>query len=478
MVIQRLWVWGLLLLTLLATKTFATQRPNLVFIIADDCTYRDIGCYGGQAYTPHIDALAQQGMKFNRCFQTAPMCSPTRHSLYTGLYPVKSGAYANHTFTYDHVKSIVHYLKPLGYRVALSGKVHVAPESVFSFEYSKNKTKLESVIDMHAVDTLMAECVETDTPFTLFACSGEPHGPWNKGKEYRSRYDAKTLRLRPYMVDTPETRQSYVHYLAEISFFDSEVGQMLGMLKQHKLEENTLVIVVSEQGNHFPFAKWTCYDSGLQSIMIARWPGKITPGSETNAMVEYIDVCPTFVAAAGGTPDPILDGKSLLPILFGKTHQHKTHVFGLQTSRGIYNGSHHYPIRSVRDENYKLILNLDPEARFKNYVVNYGWFKSWQQLAETGDNHARSMVQRHFQRPAIELYDIVKDPYEMKNLAEDPQYTQVIKDMKKTLDNWMAAQGDKGLETELKAFERMLSGNAEYQAWAKKHRTAKKPKNY
>ena len=111
------------------------EKPNFVFVIADDCTYRDIGCYGGQAHTPNIDRLAGEGMRFTDCFQAAPMCSPTRHNIYTGLYPVKSGAYPNHTFAKPGTKSVVHYLQPLGYRVALSGKRHINPPEVFPFEY-------------------------------------------------------------------------------------------------------------------------------------------------------------------------------------------------------------------------------------------------------------------------------------------------------------------------------------------------------
>lgn len=111
------------------------EKPNFLFVIADDCTYRDIGCYGGQAHTQNIDRLATEGMLFTHCFQSAPMCSPTRHNIYTGLYPVKSGAYPNHTFAKPGTRSVVHYLKPLGYRVALSGKRHIAPKEVFPFEY-------------------------------------------------------------------------------------------------------------------------------------------------------------------------------------------------------------------------------------------------------------------------------------------------------------------------------------------------------
>ena len=121
---------------MLSKSTSDAQKPNFVFIIADDCTFDDIGCYGGPAFTPNIDQFATEGMMFTQAFQTAPMCSPTRHSIYSGLYPVKSGAYPNHAHAYDHVKSIVQYLKPLGYRVALSGKKHIGPDSVYPFEYS------------------------------------------------------------------------------------------------------------------------------------------------------------------------------------------------------------------------------------------------------------------------------------------------------------------------------------------------------
>ena len=127
----------LALLSLIATHSVsASERPNILLVIADDCTHLDLGCYGGQALTPNIDRLATEGMQFNRCFQTTAMCSPTRHAIYTGLYPVKSGAYTNHTFVYPDVESIVGDLQPLGYRVALSGKTHINPPSAFPFEYS------------------------------------------------------------------------------------------------------------------------------------------------------------------------------------------------------------------------------------------------------------------------------------------------------------------------------------------------------
>ena len=113
------------------------NRPlNVLFIMADDCTFSDLGIYGGQAQTPHLSGLVKEGMLFRRCFQSAPMCSPTRHSLYTGLYPVRSGAHPNHTFVREGVRSVAHYIKEAGYRVVLSGMSHVNPSKAFPFEYS------------------------------------------------------------------------------------------------------------------------------------------------------------------------------------------------------------------------------------------------------------------------------------------------------------------------------------------------------
>ena len=423
-----------------------TKQPNFLFIIADDCTHRDIGCYGGQAKTPNIDQLAKEGMRFTQCFQAAPMCSPTRHNIYTGLYPVKSGAYPNHTFAKDGTKSIVHYLKPHGYRVALSGKTHIAPKEVFAFEYSGGKNP-----DLKAVDKLFEESDKSGTPFCLFACSNEPHTPYTMGDP--SKYDAAKLKLPANFVDTLETRAEYVKYLAEISYYDWQVGECLRLLDKHGHADNTLVVVVSEQGSSFPFAKWTCYDSGLQSAMIARWPGKIGAGTISDAMVEYVDVLPTFLNAAALDRPGVLDGRSFLPVLTGKETKHKDFVFGLMTTRGINNGSDQFGIRSVRSGKYKYIVNLTPEITFKNACVKLPSFVSWKKKAAAGDPFAAEVVRRYEHRPAEELYDVTQDTLEWKNLADDPELAEAKAELKNQLASWMKAQGDKGVQTEMEALE-------------------------
>ena len=427
-------------------------KPNMVFIIADDCTFRDIGCYGGQAKTPNIDRLAKEGMKFERCFQAAPMCSPTRHNIYTGLYPVKSGAWPNHTRAYSHVKSIVHHLRPQGYRVTQTGKTHINPRTVFPFEnFGGGKNP-----DMKYIDRLFAETTQGGKPFCLFACSNEPHTPWNKGDA--SAYPPAKVKLPPYIVDTPRVREDFSNYLAEITYYDSQVGEILALLEKHKLADNTLVMVVSEQGNAFPFAKWTCYDHGLQSAMIVRWPGKVKAGSVTDAMVEYVDVTPTFIDAAGGKPVAPVDGRSFLPVLLGKADRHKEQVFGIMTTRGIINGTDAYAIRSVREERYKLILNLNYESKFTNACTKMPLFQSMVAKAAAGDTTAKRLVKAYHHRPAIELYDLEKDPLEMNNLVGKTDSEAHVKRLRGKLEAWMKAQGDKGVETEMKAGERQGRG--------------------
>ncbi|HBN74509.1 MAG TPA: sulfatase atsG, partial [Planctomycetaceae bacterium] len=204
--------------------------------------------------------------------------------------------------------------------------------------------------------------------------------------------------------------------------------------------------------------KWTCYEAGLGSAMIVRWPGHVQPDSVTNALVEYVDVLPTFVEVAGGKPSAELDGKSFLPVLLGEKTSHKDFTFGLMTTRGINNGSESYPIRSVRNQQYRLIWNLNSEATFTNACTQGSEFESMLAAAEAGDQQAQKYTQKYQHRPEYELYDVVKDPHNIHNLAKNRQYSGVIEDLKSELNQWMTDQGDKGIATEMEAMEHQKRG--------------------
>jgi len=431
-------------------KAYFQEKPNIVFFMADDCTYRDLGPYGSEnSITPNIDGLAESGLKFNKCFQATPMCSPTRHNLLTGIYPVRSGAYPNHTFVDPGTKSIVQHLKPLGYRVALSGKRHISPKSVFDFEYlGKGKNP-----DFKEVKNFLKDAKQKKEPFCLFLMSNEPHVPWDKGDQ--NLFNKDSLILPPFYVDTEETREAYKNYIAEINYMDGQVGKAIKLIEEQGLSDNTIFIFTSEQGNSFPFAKYTCYDSGLHTAFIVKWPKKIKPGSKTDALIDYTDVVPTLIDIANGKIPEGLDGSSFLDVIKGENKMHKEYSYGVQTTRGIFAGSDHFGIRSVTDGEYVFIMNLTPEAEFKNIATDpekgKSWWFSWVEAAKT-DAFALDKVNSYRSRPKFELYDSSHDPYNLRNLAEKKEYAEVQKRLYGKLLEWMAYCGDKGQLTEMQAF--------------------------
>jgi len=172
-------------------------------------------------------------------------------------------------------------------------------------------------------------------------------------------------------------------------------------------------------------------------------------------MIEYVDVVPTIIDAAGLERPEVLDGRSFLPVLTGASATHKSHVFGLQTTRGINNGSDHYGIRSVRGERYRYVRNFAPEMTFENAATADPTFRSWKALAASGDENARRLVRDYQHRSAEELYDTVADPWHRTNLIADPALAPVRDELRAALDEWMEQQGDEGQATEMRALERM-----------------------
>lgn len=449
---------GLPLLAISGATAAKSTQPNFVIIIGDDCSYSDLNIYGGpNTKTPNLHTLAKEGMMFNQCFQAAPMSSPTRHCLYTGVYPVRSGAYPNHTFVKDDIKSFVQYFQPVGYRTALYGKQHVAPKKVFSYDY------LGDYPDGNMNFSIIKDYITKDSskPFFMVVASHESHGPFTVGDP--TQWDPEKIVLPPHLVDTKATRQEFVKYLAEIEVLDEEVGKVMQTLKDAGVYDNTVLLFLSEQGNSFPFAKWTCYNQGLHSGMIVRYPKKVKAGAVSNALVEYVDVLPTFLDIAGiKVKKGQLDGKSFYPVLQQKTDEHKTYVFGLQTTRGIIGGSEYFGIRSAATKRYRYIRNLTPEATFKNVATGKKdpTWQSWLQLAQT-DKYAAQRVHDYQIRPAEELYDLQNDPYEFNNQIDNPEYAAIKKELSAAMDKWMLQQGDKGQETELKANERKARNMSE-----------------
>ncbi len=430
----------------------AARRPSFLIVLADDCTYNDLPIYGGaNALTPNIDTLASQGLTFDRAYLGSAMCQPCRSELYSGLYPLRNGCAWNHSASRSTVTSMPQRLRALGYRVGLAGKVHVRPAPAFPFErvggFDQNCVRDPTrPHDLRPIREFMSR--DAAQPFCLVVALVEPHVPWVMGDP--SRYPPETIQLPPNIADTPRTREDFGRYLAEITFMDGQVGEVLATLEECGRARDTLVLFSSEQGSQFPGCKWTNWDTGLHTALIARWPEKIAAGKRTRALVQYADVLPTLVDAAGGDAAALgVDGSSFLPVLLGRATEHRRFVYGMHNN--VPEGPP-YPIRTVSDGEYRYIRNLAPEEIYieKHLMgikgdgkLNNPYWSTWVREA-WNDPRTYRLVKRYMRRPAEQFYHTANDPYELDNLASDPAQARRLERFAAELDRWLAEQGDPG----------------------------------
>jgi len=426
-----------------------TTRPNIMIIIADDATYNDLPLYGGDnVKTPNIDRLAGEGMTFNQAYVSMSMSVPCRASLYTGLYPVSNGVCWNHVPARNNTRSIVHYLGALGYRVGLAGKVHANPRSVFPFEMVEGLER-DCVAETAGFETNeIQKFINRDNsqPFCMIAALVVPHIPWTVGDP--SHFDPGQLKLPPYLADTKEMREQFVRYLAEVEVMDQQVGMLMELLRETSKINNTIVIFTSEQGAQLPGCKWTNWNTGVHTGFIVSWPGRIQGGKRTNALIQYEDVLPTLVDAAGGRNKPgDFEGSSFLPVLLGKKSIHREYAYFMHNN--VPEGPS-YPIRSITDGTFHYIRNLKPgniyieKHLMARMPLNEFW-PSW--IFQSSENEKTySLVLRYMSRPAEQLYRIDLDPEELFDLADNEGFAEIKKRLSNQLDKWMVSQGDPGAE--------------------------------
>ncbi len=257
-----------------------------------------------------------------------------------------------------------------------------------------------------------------------------------------------------HVVDTPETRAEMVAYYAEYEYMDMQVGEILRTLAETGRAQDTLLLFTSEQSGQWPGAKWTNWEAGIHTGMVVRWPGRVARGTSTDALVQYADVLPTFVEAAGGDPGKAgFDGRSFLPVLLGKTTKHRDYVYAMHNNLP---GGPSYPIRAVLDARHHYVRNLNPHTLYiEKHVtgrIEHGrYWPSWMWSTAT-DPHAYAMVQRYLRRPAEELYDLIAGPFELHNLAADPTLADTKRRLSAELDRWMREQRDPGAEVDSVAY--------------------------
>jgi arylsulfatase A-like enzyme len=423
----------------------AEGKPNVVLFLADDLGWADCSPYGGkEVTTPNMARLAADGMTLTHAFVASPSCAPSRAALLTGLHPMHNGAMLNHSRPRADIKKWPAYFRDFGYEVATIGKVaHYAQVTEYGFDHASHYRYHQDDCVEAAVKWL--EGRNPGKPLCLIVGTNWPHVPWPK----ESKLDPDVVKLPPTYVDTKETRQARTRYQAAVANADYDLGLVYDAAKKY-LGKNAFFLFTSDHGAQFPFGKWSGYDAGVRTPLIAVWPGRIKPGTTSDAMVSWIDLLPTCLEAVGGKPPEKLSGRSFLGVLRGEKDAHRDKVFVTHSGDGDMN---RYPLRAVRTREWKYIRNLDPDAEHHTHIDKAAggdgrdYWDSWAAKAKT-DPAAAAVVRRYHTRPAEELYDLTADPWELKNLAGDAAHMDTLTKLRADLDAWMKDQGDEGLKTE------------------------------
>ena len=426
----------LLLLIALVSSAAAQTRPHIVILLTDDLGGRDTTVYGSRdVRTPNLDRLAANGMTFDNAFVASPACAPSRAALLTGLMPARNGTEANHTYPREGTSYLTTSLKSMGYEIAAFGKVahgNYKPEYGFDF-FSRPRVGFAANVKRYFQQRT------SERPVCLMVGDRRPHVPWTKD----SIYDPSKVGLPPYFIDTPETRQHRARYFSDITGLDEELGQVIDMARKN-LGEGAVFVFSSDHGGQWPFGKWNLYDAGIRVPLVVEWQGKIAASTRTDAMVSWIDILPTLIELAGGEVPSGIDGRSFAGVLYGEAREHREEIFTTHSGDGVFNA---YPIRSVRTERFKYILNLLPSHLHTNHsdiLRRDGageYWDSWDKAAATNPE-AAAIVRRYFERPAEELYDLRTDSLEQTNLAYRPEHGDLARELRARLESWMHGQGD------------------------------------
>ncbi|MBM3738287.1 MAG: sulfatase, partial [Acidobacteria bacterium] len=399
-----------------AAPALAQSRPrNILLMIADDLGLHT-GAYGdSNAKTPHLDRLAAEGVRFTNAFCTTASCSASRSVILSGLQNHSNGhyghAHAEHNLHYlPRIKSTPELLKAAGYRNAIVGKLHVNPLGGFTWDL--NAANLGGRNGAEMADAVK-KFIQSDPsrPFHIHCGFTDPHraaqGFANRAypRIQPNRFDPAKIKMPEFLPGNTETRAEVAEYYEAANRLDQNVGMMMEVLRETGQLDNTLVVFISDNGMPFPNAKTNCYDAGIHLPMIVRAPGQSKRGLVNNAMVNWTDLLPTFLDYAGAQgPGYELHGRSIMPILEQENPSGRDSVFFSHTFHEI---TMYYPVRGIRNRQYKYMRNLFPELEFP-HASDLWASATWQSVLRAGENGkiGQRTAAAYLHRKGEELYDI------------------------------------------------------------------------
>lgn len=447
------------------------ERPNILSISFEDCTPW-FGCYGHPVRTPNVDRLAAEGAMWPNAFTPAPVCSPTRSAVMTGMHPVSLGTHHMRTITYrdqgldgyeavipHYVRCYPEYLRAAGYWCCNDGK--------HDYQFAAPVTVWDQTSNPWFEDGTAhwRNRPDPDQPFLAQFNLGDSHESqsWENSKFDDAHLadhgiDPADVIVPPYFPDTPKVRRSIARVYASIEHNDRIVGRLLDELEEDGLTDSTAVFIWTDHGP-LPRGKRWPYDSGIHSPMIVRWPGVLDPGTVRDELLSVMDLGPTFLSMCGVTVPPHLHGKPFLGAAAGDEVGHD-YVFA---ARDRFD-QHYDMVRASRDTRWKYIRHSLPNQPYVGWVSYRNHHPIMEELwrlhvaDELDDTQAAFMAST---RPIEELYDTEADPHEIHNVADDPANREVLDRHRAAVDAWQTEVGDLGFVTENVMIDMMWPGRVQ-----------------
>jgi len=414
------------------------QTPLNILFLHSHNTGQFIQPYGHAVPTPRLQKLAEEGVLFRNAFAANPTCSPSRASFLSGRYPHACGmlGLAHRGFAMaDYDMHIVRHLQKHGYHTALAGVEHTAPkletigydQILTSLDTNYPDTKEHRDITEASVDFIKSAGEASNKPFFLSVGLNETHIPFHEADPDRHpAEDWRYCRPPAPLPDVPETRRDTADYKASARVMDESYGRILDALDDAGLAENTFVFCFADHGLQMPRNMCNLTDSGIAVYCMARGPGGFTGGKVIEEMVSLIDLVPTVCDVAGVPAPEGADGVSLRPLVNGGAAPHEM-IFAEVNYHAAYE-----PQRCVRTDRYKYIRRYDnrkdlvlpncDEVRGKRVLLDAGWEQE--------------------PREQEMLFDLMFDPYEMRNVIDRPDMHEVATQMRTWLDEWMEQTDD------------------------------------
>ena len=413
------------------------SRLNFIIFIADDISWDDFGCYGNKfVQTPNIDQLSKEGMIFKNMYLTTSSCSPSRNSIITGRYPHNTGAPELHSEPPMEMKTFIKELKNNGYFTVSSGKFHLGQYARSSFDII-HENKKETGLGGESKWISTIENRPMDKPFFLWYASHDAHRDWEYN-EFSGTHIPNTIVPPNYLVNDEPTRKDLANYFDEIKRFDFSIGKVIETLKKQKIYDNTMIIVMADNGRPFPHSKTRLNDQGVKTPFIVV-NNKLNVKGVTKSLVSSIDIAPTILELANQKKGPTYQGRSFKKILLNPDTPFRNYVFAEHNWHDFESYE-----RMVRSEQFMYIENK------RNHFAQRGPLDainsdSYASLLQLFDYGGISEIQKDIfisPREKEEFYKMDTDIFQRENLIHDDAFGFEIDQLKNILEQWKTETGD------------------------------------